>query len=321
MTCRMNYKRYLFSVLILIICGLFLIALAVFVLFVDDAAADDPSSAFFLLIFGLISLLLGLRESAVNKKACIHADEDGIEAYISYWLILHRISCKYGEIISVKLYGDTLTVRCIDMKKDFQMSALENCGELYRYIRSRIQYQKPKAGIDELKTTVADLESRRKTALIKFVVCLVLFIAAFAAVIITAVSKDISDFNRRETTFFVLAILSFAVISAALCVNTIRGARVSSMFLRSREELIQFVLRKTPPSGDAVAMYLNDMTDDPYRCVVYRLHRSEEAYVVLETVNKQYNIERVAESSVFPNLEAVYRELEDMIEIPVSRIS
>ena len=320
MTCRTKIDK--FSVLLFVIAGLFLIALTVFGLFVDDTLYDDPSPVFCLFTFGLVSILIGLRTLAVNKKACVHADEDGIEASISYWLFLGRVSCKYSEIVSAKLYGDTLVIRCVDTKKSFQMNDLDNCDELYRYIRRRIPYQSPKASIDDLKTTVANLASQRKTALKKFAVIIILFVATLAAVIVSAGSNHVSGFDWP----LALSIVSFVLMTALLYVYTIRGVRISGMFLKSREELIQCVIRNTPPTpGNVVAVYLCDQ-NDPFRCVVYRSHDSEEEHLVFEGVNENYEIEKIAEPSVYLgedgdlNWEDDFPKIEDMIEIPIPKI-
>ncbi|MCR5181659.1 MAG: hypothetical protein K6D56_01395 [Clostridia bacterium] len=321
MTCRTKIDKS--SVLFFVIVGLLFIALTVFLLFVDDTLYDDPSPAFYIFTFGLVCILIGLRTLAVNKKACIHADEDGIEASISYWLFLGRVSCKYSEIISAKLYGDTLVVRCVETKKSFQMNDLDNSDELYRYIRRRIPYQRPKASIEDLKTTVANLGSQRKTALKKFAVIIILFVATLAAVIVSDGSNHVSGFDWP----LALSIVSFVAMTVLLCVKTIRVARISGMFLKTREELIQCVIRDTPPQpGDVVAVYINDQ-NDPFRCVVYRTPDSEEKHLVFECVNENYEIEKIAEPSVYLeedgdlNWGDDFLKIEDMIEIPIPKIN
>ena len=308
--------------LLFIVCGAFLLTLFTFILCQDSQQTiDDLSVCLFFMFFGMLCLLFGIWSEIVVRRAFVRATEDGVEAYASYFFLGRRISCSYGEITSVKLGANgTLFITCVDNKKDFGIRNLENGADLLLFIQKHVHYHKPRKGIEELMTTVHDLQSLKKTHVRKLVAFTIAMIVLLVAVIIGTSAKNMQDFTKQETAVFIAGGICFVLVLAFISVNLVRVVRVDSSLARAGEDLTQLVLRKTPPgSGSVASMYIDEQIGASFRYVVYRVHQSEEVFYVIETVNSGYAIERIWESPVFPNMSALSAELKDLIKIPVPR--
>ena len=297
-----------------LVCGIFL---AVFFcgLLIGGALVrpDDIGAACFFSVFGLLVALLCGVSLYVNRKVFVRADQDGVTGYFH---IGRAMACRYDEIDAVSFGGTGLNIRLKSGKK-YGMINLDNAMDLGRFIKNRMPLPPLSTRTeDELAQTVQDARARRKKCALGLIGCFVMiFSGIFATAFLTA-GKELADFTAADLQIFGIMIAWDLLLTVAIVILIRRFVRHSEVCQRNLEELHLLILRTAPlPAGNPLRVYVNLDDHPPVRVTICGLPQSREVYSILEGIGRENTLEKIHESKLYPNMDALEPELEGLTEI------
>jgi len=263
-------------------------------------------------VIGLIYFLLCNGVLFMKRKARITVDEKGIIAFCHYGCAL---DCSFSDIQAVSQFQKKM---CITLKngKRYILWHLENADVLAHFIHEKMGNGDEKSeNAYELISEARRLQGR---ANVLGIAAILSFLFLFGVIIGTAALtgwRDMNDFTRGDWQKF-----------AVMCGMLIAVGIVFILFLRGytlrvpnieavKQKIFKKLLTELPPNvKGAVALYVNDEYAPQVRAAVYRIS-DVKSQILLETLNRNFEIEVIGEPIEYESLEELHSGLEGWFEI------
>lgn len=297
-----------------LVSGIFLAALFIFLMIVDDFGSDTGLSLYFIGL-GILVFLLCAVSLYVNKNAYIHAEGDELSGYFHFGLALR---CRIEEIEAISWGGTMLNLQ-LKNGKQYVMYNLGNAYELGKYIKQRMPLS-PLAtkSKEQLMQTVRTMGTRRRNTGFALAGCFVLIFAGIFLTVWLTDGREMRDFTAVDWQVFRSMIAADVLLMAAVVVLIRRFLRSSETFQQNLEDLLLLVLRTAPlPAGNPRHVYIAMDDEPPVRVTVCGFPHSEEVYYIAEVLTGDYILEQVHTSKVYPAMDALESELTELTEIQI----
>lgn len=290
-----------------LICGLFLIALFVFLKFADSESSNNVYAG---IIFGAVISICSLISLTFNLKAFIRIEGNHIFAKY-HWF--GKLDCSIGDVAFALAQANTLTILLKNSKRHVIMG-IENPWPLSSAIRSRIFFIE-KAPTDALWQQLEALTAKRKQELFWVLGGVALmFVNLFIAVVLTG-GKEMHAFCKLDWILF--AIMSG--IELLTLIGTFYAAQRCGKDLLPIEQLKYrlkgaLIATQPLPSNNFKCVY----TDENYtgRIVVCGFPNDPGVYYHVQEFTDHFTLETVHTSEIYESQEALPTEaLESLIDI------
>ncbi len=301
------------------IAGLAMALLSACLLFVKGLSGLDGVIAFLsLILFGLLGFTYCGITIYVNRRAYIHADDEGISAFCHNGFSL---KCAMAEVAVVFYSGASLHIE-LESGKKYNILYVENAFQLGKFIQERV-LQNHKKALDrgEIKIDISSLKRTRINETIGAVLMLLIFIAGVLCTAKLTGWKDAQEFSSGEVAIFIIMSLAGIVSILVAMVFLSRSIWHSRELEMKQITLNQLVLLTTPVRpGNAIKMYVDDVLYGKMRVTIYGYPNQDKVYFVAERINKDFDLACVYESGILANMDHALSQLMDMKEVPIPQI-
>lgn len=278
--------------ILMLMCGVFLIGLCGFLKFTGE---DDPGTLQVLLIMGILCGLVAVPSMLLNHGAFIHIGVNSIKAKY-HWF--GRLDCRIADVAFVLPRINTLTILLKSGKRHVIMG-VENSWDLSSAIRRQgfaLEAETPTS----IRRKLTQAQDARKKAL-WWVLGLgaLMFANIFIAVLLTG-GKDLHEFSQWDWILFsLMGLLELLTVIGLFCAAQ-RCGKYQLPIEQLKYRLRGAVIAKTPlPTNNAVAVYTE--WDHLGRIVVCGFPNDESVYYVVQKVLGDFKLETVHESEIYPS--------------------
>lgn len=299
-------KKFNIWLFLLFACGLFFIALYIFLNIVDPKATSELLT---FLIMGILIILVVIPSWLLNFGAFIHIDEDSIKAKY-HWF--GKIDCKLSDVTFAVARVNTLIIQLKDGKTHTIMG-VENSWSLASIIRRNIPFEvteQPEILMEKLN----NLKATKKKGLIY--VCsgvALMFVIIFITVFLTG-EREMHEFSNIDWTIF--AIMVATEIATAVATFYFAGKTgKNNIPIEKLQYEIQRRIIETQPllPGFVIAIY----TDENYtgRITLFGYPNDSAVYYSVQEFASDYTLFRAYTSDVYGSQEELPADFETLIDI------
>ncbi len=281
--------------ILMLLCGLFFIALYIFLNIVDPLATGELLT---FLIIGILICLVTVPSMLLNCGAYIRAEENRLQAKY-HWF--GRLDCSMEEVAFALPGINTLSILLKNGKRHIIMG-VGNPWELAAYIR-RHSLVLEKEAPEAIKTQLTEMQQARKKALFGVLGgILLMFANIFIAVLLTG-GRDLQDFSDLDWTLFaVMGVVELLTVIVLFSVAS-RCGRYMLPMEHLKYRLRGAVIASHPLPENSLSVY----TDENYtgRIVVCGFPGYESVYYCVQEFSPSGALETVYTSEACDNREAL----------------
>lgn len=289
-------KKTSIWLILLLLCGIFFIALYIFLNSVDSEATSELLT---FLIFGILLILVTIPSMLLNHGAYIHIEENSIHAKY-HWF--GRIDCNIDEVAFVLPQINTITILLKNGKRHVIMG-VENSWPLSSAIRRQI-FALETESPNDLRQKLDHAQAVRKKELWWVLGCIALMFAnIFIAVLLTG-GRDLDKFGKLDWTLF--AVMGF--IELLTLIGLFYAAGRCGKHLLPIEQLKYrlrgAVIASQPlPSNNIKNIY----TDENYtgRIIVCGFPNDASVYYCVQEFTGNFALETVHTSEIYNDKDAL----------------
>lgn len=265
------------------------------------------------LCFGFLMAVFCGKSLHRNRKAYFHADAQGITAYCQSG---GALQCSFKDVSDVMLGYNTLHIWLKNCRK-YSLTNLENAYLVAEYIRERIPEKPVTFGEEaELREAIPALREKCKDEGAASVCCYILLFPCILLTMGLTEGKELNEFTCENWEVFAGMALAGAMIITAAFLLLRRFLRHQKQLRKAQGELYQIVLRNSPVGpGNVRKLFLDSAEKASTRLTVYGYPDSPEVYFTVETVNGNYEIERVYESGIYADMDTIAPVIQELTEI------
>ncbi len=292
-----KFKINLVYNIIGIVAGVFLSAIMITLLFVDNVETETTFSLYAFIILGIITALVSTVSIILNKKAFFTIKDKHISAFC-----LKRIECDIDDISHIEY--DWFTLSFTANGKTYQIWNLTNIPELFSYITlNRKIVLKQGLNTQEIITEIKNLKQKFKTVIIFLcVLAVIMFALIFILAALTDEKEDFSAFNRQDWIYTAIFAFLEAVTISLLFIFASKSSKCITTITSKTTELCESLIISTPlPAGILYKVYTNALRNS--RLTVLTFPNSDSVYYVFEEINNSFYLEKTHISEIFENLD------------------
>lgn len=281
---------------VLLLCGLFFVALYVF-LNIVDAEASGELRVF--LLFGILLTLTATLPVQMNRGAYLRIEENAVHAKY-HWF--GRLDCDIDEVAFVFPQYNTLTILLKNGKRHVIMG-LENPWSLSSAVRRQI-FTPETEPPEVLREKLVCMQAARKKELLWMLGGIVLlFVNIFAAVFLTG-GRELHEFGKTDWTLF--AVMTVAELLTLIGVFYAAGRCGKRLLLIEQLKYRlkgAVILSQTFPSNTIRNIYI----DENYtgRVAVCGFPNDQSVYYCVQEFNEALRLETVYTSEVYANADGL----------------
>ncbi len=299
-------KKFNIGLFLLFLGGLFLIGMYFFLNITDTNTAKE---SIVILVVGIFICLLIIPCWLINAGAYLRIDEDSIKAKY-HWF--GKIDCKLSDVDFVLAQMNTLTIQLKNGKRH-TITGIQNPWALSSAIREKLCFETPEH-TEALIKRIRELKSDKKQGTLY--VCLgsaFIFINLFIAIYLTG-GRDLHEFYNSDWIILAgMGLMELAIIIATFCFANRVGK--SHLPIEKLEYTVRrSVIENTPlQPGHIIAVYAD--ADYTIRITVFGYPHQDEMYYAAQTIDAEYNLERVSMSDIYDHQEEPPVNLSELIDI------
>lgn len=279
--------------LILLLCGIFFIALYIFLNIVDSEATNKLLA---FLVFGVLLCLAAISSMLLNHRTYIHIEENFIHAKY-HWF--GRLDCNMDEVAFVLPQTNTLTILLKNGKRHV-ITGVANSWSLCSAIRRQSFSLEAESPI-VLRHKLAHVQAVRKKELWRVLGGIALMFAyVFIAMLLTG-GRDLHEFGKLDWTLF--AVMCF--IELLTLIGLFYAAGQCGKHLLSIEQLKyrlrgSMIASQPLPSNNTKRIY----TDENYtgRIIVCGFPNDESVYYCVQEFTENFKLATVDTSEIYTNI-------------------
>ncbi len=285
--------------ILILLCGIFFIALYIFLNIVDSEAAGELLTFF---VFGVLLCLVTIPSMLLNHGAYIHIEENAIHAKY-HWF--GRLDCNSDEVAFVLPQINTLTILLKNGKRHVIMG-IENGWLLASAIRRQIfavETETPNALLLKLETEQA---AHKKKLFWFFGSLALMFVNIFIAAFLTG-GREMHDFSKLDWTLFAM----MGVVEVLTVLATFYFAQQCGKHLLPIEQLKYrlkgaYIASQPLLSGNARRVY----TDENHtgRIVVCGYPNDENVYYCVQAFVGNFLLKTTHTSESYENEDVLTEE-------------
>lgn len=292
-------KKTSVRLVLLLSCGLFLVAIYIFLKIVDSEATGG---SILFLILGSLSSFVAIFSMRMNHGAYIHVEENTI---IAKYLWFSRLECSMDEVEFVLPQINTLTILLKNGKRHM-ITGIENPWDLGSFIRRQIfaiEAESP----DSIRRRLSQVQAIRKKTLLWVLVDIALvFVNIFIAVLLTG-GRDLHEFSQPDWILF----FSMGAIELLTVIGLFYAAQRCGKQILPIEQLKYrlrgAIIATNPlPTNYAIAIY----TDESYtgRIVVCGFPNDDSVFYCVQKIGSNLEMETVHTSEIYDSTEELPEE-------------
>ena len=294
-----NRKKTNIWLVLLLLCGIFFVALYIFLNMVDPEASSELLT---FLIMGIICGLIAIPSMLLNHGAYIRIEENSIKAKY-HWF--GRLNCTIDDVEFVLPQINTLTILLKSGKRHVIMG-VENSWALSAAIR-RQRFETEKETPDSLRQILSQAQAIRKkelwwalggTAL--------MFVNIFIAVLLTG-GRDLHEFSQLDWVLFsVMGVIELLTL-IGLFYAAQRCGKHQLPIEQLKYRLRSAIITTHPlPSNNTTAVY----TDENHtgRIVVCGFPNDDSAYYCVQEIVGNFELETVDTSEIYESTEELPKD-------------
>ncbi len=290
---------------IITVCGAFIMALFVFLGFVDNDTASMLSG----LIIGFCIMSVGLCILLFNHKAFIHIDGAHIEAKFGYFT---RLDCDINEISYAEFGANNMLIILLKNGKQLTVTGLENGFEIRSTILSKISFE-PIEDTEKAKTELAELKTKQKSGIVPMCICLVLMFALIFITVVLTGERELHEFSSFDWILFA-AMGAVGIVNLAFTFYFARlGGSVNVKISRLEYAIRRSIVEWAPVAGSASLKYV--FTDAEYtgRILIFENEQSG-IWLHIQELDGDYNL-RIESEGTADNMDDLISSLEGLTDI------
>lgn len=292
-------KKSAFACGLAVPCGIFLIAMYVFLTITDPEA---PGELVILLIMGIFAVLIPIPLLLHNHGAFVYVGENELQAKYNWFASLDSSLDEVSFAVAKPL---TLTILMKNGKRHVIMG-LENPWELCAEIRRQI-FRPETASPESIRKQLAELQTKRKKGLRWVFGGVALMFALLAAILLWIFSKDFQEFSKSDWILLgLMGIMEAATVIGLFCAALHCGRLVPPMEALIYRLRGAIIASQPLPASKITAVY----TDEGFsgRIAVCGFPKDESVYYCVQEINGSFELETVHTSEVFDSADKLPKD-------------
>ena len=287
------------------LCGSGIVLSAIFMMvfpysLLSNADLDTKFGTGFLFLLGLTYFIFCNWFLLMRRKVNITVEDNGVSAFCH---IGGALDCSFSQIEDVYCLGNQLTIRLKNGKR-YKLFCLENAIFIAKTIRSIIRSDDDEE-LSEAELSEEFFRLRKKAHRVGLAVG-VSVLAMLGSIIAYAAMtgwKEMSDFSMGDWQKFAVMMVVLAAVTVLFIVFLCKYSVCAEIADEAKRKMFKKRFSEIAPFFPfAVAIYVNDEYAPQLRAVVYR-SVGENAYFVLEGMNRDFEIEAVGEPVEYASME------------------
>lgn len=264
------------------------------------------------LICGGAAISFSVLRMLYNRKAYLHIKNGVITAKYNW---AKKISCKIADIDFVNRKHSSLTI-LLKNKKRYTIRGLVNAPVLCGAVRRSMVY----AQTQSFTSLQKDLLRVKRSLTKQFILIgagFTFLAASILLIVLYTGGKDFSEFSLREAV--PVALIGIFDLSLSVCLFLTAGSCIKKRIVMEscQYRMRDLVLKTTDlPTGNMISVYKN--LDSTARVILFGYPHSEDVYLTIEEMSRDFTLPHIYVSPVYDNREKVESFLASLIELTES---